>query len=182
MLVWTSSLDSYWNDLALQPIFLPFMHQLARHTVDYQEYQEWYTVGQTLQLGWAGSDDADAVQARSPSGELVEMAHGQGSLLLSLEEPGFYEVQDPPEGFDGPRIIAVNRDPVESDLASMDLEEFELAATAGEAAVAAFGLEDVISPEVAERRQSLWWYLLLMVGLLLGIETIASNRISRTEE
>jgi hypothetical protein len=182
VLVWTSTMDSYWNDLALQPIFLPFMHQVARHTVDYQEYQEWYTVGETLQLRWSGSEDADAVQARSPSRDLVELAQGSGSLLLSLEEPGFYEIQDPPAGLEGPRTIAVNRDPVESDLASMDLEEFELAATTGEPATTASGLEDAVNPEVAERRQSLWWYLLLTVGLLLGIETIASNRISQTEE
>ena len=27
VLVWTSTLDSYWNDLALQPVYLPFVHR-----------------------------------------------------------------------------------------------------------------------------------------------------------
>ncbi len=37
VLVWTSSLDTAWNDLALQPVFLPFLHQLVRHTASHAE-------------------------------------------------------------------------------------------------------------------------------------------------
>jgi hypothetical protein len=36
--------------------------------------------------------------------------------------------------------------------------------------------------EDAERRQSLWWYLLLAGLLLLATETIISNRLSRKEK
>ena len=31
VLVWTSTLDASWTDLALQPVFLPFVHELARY-------------------------------------------------------------------------------------------------------------------------------------------------------
>ena len=30
VLVWTSTLDNFWTDLALQPVYLPFVHQLLR--------------------------------------------------------------------------------------------------------------------------------------------------------
>jgi len=32
VLTWTSSLDSYWNDLALRPVFVPFVHQAMKHS------------------------------------------------------------------------------------------------------------------------------------------------------
>ncbi|MDQ3949359.1 MAG: BatA domain-containing protein, partial [Gemmatimonadota bacterium] len=50
VLVWTSTLDNFWNDLALQPVFLPFVHQLARHTARFAEARPWFTVGETLDL------------------------------------------------------------------------------------------------------------------------------------
>ncbi|MCH7991333.1 MAG: BatA domain-containing protein [Gemmatimonadetes bacterium] len=31
VLVWTTSLDAFWNDLALQPVYLPFVHRLAEY-------------------------------------------------------------------------------------------------------------------------------------------------------
>ena len=31
VLIWTSTLDAFWNDLAVQPVFLPFVHQLVRY-------------------------------------------------------------------------------------------------------------------------------------------------------
>jgi cell division septation protein DedD len=35
--------------------------------------------------------------------------------------------------------------------------------------------------EESERRQSLWWYLLLAGLALLAVETVISNRLSRKE-
>jgi hypothetical protein len=36
--------------------------------------------------------------------------------------------------------------------------------------------------EEAERRQSLWWYLLMTGLLLLAVETVISNHLSRKEK
>jgi hypothetical protein len=36
--------------------------------------------------------------------------------------------------------------------------------------------------EEAERRQSLWWYLLMAGLLLLAVETVISNQLSRKEK
>jgi len=36
--------------------------------------------------------------------------------------------------------------------------------------------------EEAERRQSLWWYLMMTGLLLLAVETVISNRLSRKEK
>ncbi|MGH9336818.1 MAG: VWA domain-containing protein, partial [Vicinamibacteria bacterium] len=45
VLVWTSTLDTFWNDLARQPVFLPFVHQLVKHAASYAEASSWHTVG-----------------------------------------------------------------------------------------------------------------------------------------
>jgi hypothetical protein len=181
VLVWTSTLDNYWNDLALKPVFLPFIHQIARHAVGYREYRNWYTVGETLEFDLPGDFSSDEVTVLAPNGDSVPLIAGSGNLLLPLEEPGFYRLENVPEQWDAPRSIAVNRETEESDLEPLDIEEFLLATSAVEVSAGTSGLESVVLPEVAERRQSIWWYLLLLVGLLMGVEMVVANNLSRSE-
>ena len=35
VVLWTSTLDNYWNDLALKPVYLPLVHQVMRHLATY---------------------------------------------------------------------------------------------------------------------------------------------------
>jgi hypothetical protein len=49
-----------------------------------------------------------------------------------------------------------------------------------DAAGAAAGAAANASPADAERRQRIWWYLLFGALLLMGAETLLSNRLSRT--
>ena len=181
VLAWASTLDTYWNDLALQPVFLPLVHRVAAYTTGYRQSEEAYVVGQSLQLRLPVGTEGRGVTALTPTGETVDTNISEGTLVLALEEPGIYELRDLPENWDGPRTIAVNRDPRESDLTSVDMEEFALAAQAAGPEMSEAGLEGELRPEVIERRQSFWWYLLLVVGLLLGIETVTANRLSRKD-
>ena len=49
VLVLASTLDLVWNDLALKPVFLPFVHQLARQAVELcASSPAWATVGQAV--------------------------------------------------------------------------------------------------------------------------------------
>ncbi len=48
VLAWTSTLDSYWNDFALRPVFVPFLHQAMKHLGHYVEAKPWYTVGEVF--------------------------------------------------------------------------------------------------------------------------------------
>ncbi|MEJ7811887.1 MAG: BatA and WFA domain-containing protein [Gemmatimonadaceae bacterium] len=72
VLIWTSTLDAFWNDLALQPVFLPFVHQLAKYTAGYAEDAPWFTVGQAVDVSGtmattatASAPDSSAVGARA---------------------------------------------------------------------------------------------------------------------
>jgi hypothetical protein len=75
----------------------------------------------------------------------------------------------------------VNLDPAESDLTPLEPREFVAAAT-GRAAVTAAGqsLEHPdLTPEDMEKKQTIWWYLLVGGVLALLTEAVLSNRLSR---
>ncbi len=46
IMAWTSSVDLGWNDLALKPVFLPFVHQVVRTLSGFEERPTALTVGQ----------------------------------------------------------------------------------------------------------------------------------------
>jgi hypothetical protein len=171
VLVWTSTLDSFWNDLALQPVFLPFVHQLVRYLSGYSEQRTSYTAGQVLKVT-AGSGDI----ALTPSGARIPLVGG--GALLELDEQGFYEVRREEPIAAEPGVLAVNPDPAESDLATFDPAELVLAvAPEGDADGArAAGAAGAITGEDWERRQGIWWYLMAGVFLLLIAEGFVANR------
>ena len=75
----------------------------------------------------------------------------------------------------------MNIDPAESDLTPIDTSELVAAATghATQTATAATTAAE-LTPEEAEKRQNLWWYLLMGGLALLVAELIVANRLSQT--
>ena len=181
VLLWASTLDLSWSDFPLKPVFLPFIHRTVRHLAAYSEPAPWVTVGQVLDASF-GSGAAARPRGRvvlSPSGRRVAV-DDEGSEVLELTEQGFYEVRGQ-AGDSDVTVVASNVDPGESDLSAMDPKEIVAAAVgpvdAGQASAAA-GVPQ--TPESQERSQPLWWYLLCAGILLLGADTILSNRLSKT--
>jgi hypothetical protein len=184
VIVWTSTLDDSWTDIGLKPIFLPLVHQLARYLSHYEPATSWFTVGQVLDLAARAKGHADRIVV-TPSGERISQpGAGEGNEgLLELNEQGIYEVRTPGAATTArPEALAVNLDPSESDLTAMDPAEL-VAAVTGHATLASAQAEpQEMTREEAERRQSLWWYLLMAGLLLLAVETVISNRLSRKEK
>jgi hypothetical protein len=185
VIVWTSTLDDTWTDIAVKPIFLPLVHQLARYLAHYEAATSWYTVGQVLDLTARGKGRADRV-VMTPSGERQnKTSAGEGAEgLLELNEQGIYEVRMAVASNGRPEAIAVNLDPAESDLTAMDPRELVAAVTghASQASIQQPAAPQEMTREESERRQSLWWYLLLAGLFLLGMETLIANRLSRKEK
>jgi len=175
VLVWTSSIDTAWNDLALQPVFLPFLHQLARYSASHTESPAAHTVGEALDLSREAALQKDGATTLAPSGERSRLP--AGSKGLELTEPGFYEVR---ASAGGPalQVAAVNVDRAESDLAAMDPEELAGAVTHLGRGASATRTEPALTTEEQESRQALWQYLLMAAFLLLATETVLSNRLS----
>jgi Mg-chelatase subunit ChlD len=180
VIVLTTTLDDSWNDLELKPVYLPLVHQLVRYIAQYEQSTSWATVGQVVDLATLLKSKADRVVV-SPDGERRTIGANEPSIL-ELTEHGAYEIRLASAPSARPERIAVNIDPAESDLTPMDTGELVAAAT-GRAtqALAAADAATPLTPEDAEKRQNLWWYLLLAGLALLVAELIVANRLSQRE-
>ncbi|HEX2167623.1 MAG TPA: BatA and WFA domain-containing protein [Longimicrobiales bacterium] len=169
-LVWGSTLDSYWTNLALEPIYLPLMHQIVKRAAGFTPARPWSTAGQIVDV--AVADDVPLV-VNTPAGGRIEIA--AANTLVALEEQGFYEVREARAGGSTLREHAVNVDVAESDLSVVDPTELVSALTAT-ASDTRRNASVSLAPEEQEKRQALWWYLLLVVFALLAAEAVLANR------
>jgi hypothetical protein len=170
-LVWGSTLDSYWTNLALEPVYLPLVHQIVKRAAGFEPARQWSTAGQIVDVG-AGA--GDGVVVNTPEGARIDVA--ADNTLITLDEQGFYEVREARAGGSTLREHAVNVDVSESDLATVDPAEFVAALTvAGEPAQAG---PATLAPAEQEKQQALWWYLLIVVFALLTAEAVYANRRS----
>ncbi len=186
-LLWASTLDNFWNDLVLKPVFVPFVHRVVTYLADYTETPPWLTVGQvvdaSLRVQQADSEApstasptaAPALIALAPSGTRIETAEDRG--LIELEEQGFYEIRDRASASETAAVLAANLDIAESDLTAIDPRELALSISGGSATSDARGPAEELSPQEQERRQAVWWYLLVAGILLLAVETVLANRL-----
>ena len=192
VVVFASTADIFWNDLPLRPIYVPFVHQVARYTGTYTDVRPWFTAGQVLDVGRtaeqldgnaagpssAPGEAADYV-AESPSGATLRPTPSDDGYLIELDEQGFYAIRRAGGPSGSAKPIAVNVDVAESNLAKLDPQELVAAVAPKTAAGQAGSLGAPPTAEEQERRQTLWWYLLVGALMLLGAETILSNRLSR---
>ena len=178
VLVWASSLDLQWNDLAVKPIFLPFVHQLARYLAGYREPEPWLTVGEVLDPARTLASHANEIRTVvSPSGQRISL-DPEGGDVVELLEQGFYELREQATGAGPSATVAANVDLSESDLTPMDPKE--IVAAVGGGGNGAPGSETAeMSDATREATQRIWWYLLFAAALLLGAETVLGNRLSR---
>ena len=163
-------------------MYLPLVHQFTRYLSQYEQTSYWSTVGQVVDLATAFKARADRV-VMTPGGERLRMAASDPGIL-ELNEHGLYEIRSASNGSGRPDRIAVNLDPAESDLTPLDPSELVAAVTgrATPSAVAAAEKPAELTAEEAERRQGVWWYLLIAGLVLLAAETVVANQLSRSGE
>jgi hypothetical protein len=179
VLMWTSTLDTVWSDLALKPVFVPFVHRVIRYLGAYKEPKPWRTVGDVVDPGLqAPSRGSDVSRvALTPSGSRISL-DGDGPEVLELAEQGFYEFRAQSRDSEAPVVVvASNVDLSESDLTAVDPKEIEAAAM-GRAGGEAAGPSAPPTDEAQESAQRVWWYLLFAGLLLLAAENIVANRLT----
>jgi len=190
LIVWASTIDSYWTNFPLQPVFLPFVHQLGKHAGRYADPRPWFVAGDVLDLsrhgelttpftGGRAADSAASLIVESPAGVRERATPSGVGHLVRLKEQGFYELRGPNTPVGSGRPIAVNVDPAESDLSHLDPQDIVVAVTAVPGQAVPGADLNPSTPQDQERRQRIWWYLLIVALLILGGETLLSNRLSR---
>ena len=118
----------------------------------------------------------------TPSGERVSLTDNGRPAFVELGEQGFYTVRLTGERDTAkPLTVAVNIDPAETDLTAMDPVEF-VAKVTGRADAATASKDKAptdVAPADAEKRQGIWWYLLLLGAGVLVLEAWLANRLSK---
>ena len=184
VLLWTSSLDLQGNDLPLKAVFLPFVHRMVTTLASYTERPSWLKVGDVLEAGRAAPVPGASRQVQprvvlTPSGERV-MLDGEGPDVLELAEQGFYEVRAQGRDSAPPMTVASNVDLSESDLTPMDPEEVKAGVLGRADGAVPAGTNVSTTDQEQEKNQRVWWYLLFAGIVILGLETLVGNRISRS--
>jgi hypothetical protein len=184
VLVWTSTLDLQGNDLPLKSVFLPFLHRMVTTLASYSERPSWLTVGDVLEPARPAPVPGAARQVTprvvlTPAGERITL-DGEGPDVLELAEQGFYEVRGQGRDAAPPMTVASNVDLGESDLTPMDPQELVAGATGRAGGAAPAGANQTPTDPEQERNQRIWWHLLFAGVVILGLETLVGNRISRS--
>jgi hypothetical protein len=180
VIAWTTTLDNSWNDVPIRPVYLPLVQQLVKYLARYEQPSSWLTVGQVVDLSALLKTRADRT-VMTPSGDRIRVPASEPGIL-ELNEQGIYEIRTGSSATARPDRIAVNLDPAESDLTPLDPDELVASVTGHAVQTTAQAQAPVeMTAEEAEKRQGIWWYLLVGGLLLLAAEMAVSNVLSRNE-
>jgi Aerotolerance regulator N-terminal/von Willebrand factor type A domain len=172
VILFASSLDLEWNNLALQGLFLPFVHETLRHLVQENPKQRAYQVGDVMNLDPAGT--AQSIEATDAAGNALQFTNESFSTTALI--PGMMSAV-----IDGnPVNYAVNTIPEESNFSRTPVANL---------------YDQIINPdtepnqsrevrtaqliEELERPQRVWWWILCLTMLLIVAEAFVANRTYR---
>ncbi|GJM12677.1 MAG: hypothetical protein DHS20C12_10800 [Pseudohongiella sp.] len=172
VILFASSLDLEWNNLALQGLFLPFVHETLRHLVQQNPKQRAYQVGDSLDLDPSGT--AESIEATDSAGNTIQFSND--NFVTIAATPGLINAR-----VDGNSIdFAVNGIPEESNFDRTPVANL---------------YDQIINPdtepnqsrevrtaqliEELERPQRVWWWILCLTMLLILAEALVANRTYR---
>ena len=171
-MLFASSMDLAWNNLPLQGLFLPFVHETLRHLVQPEFRQRAYQVGDSFSLDPTGS--SVSVSATDPFGEPITISNdGQ---VITAEAPGMITATA-----DGRSMVyAVNILPSESNFARTAVASlYDQIINPDTNPVQSSAVRTAQLIEELEQPQRLWWWLLALVMLLVVAEVLVANRTYR---
>ena len=178
VVMFTTSAEASWNNLALTPVFPMLMQQII-HYLAGREYESPRIVGDSLSLAYTEQPDASNAVFVTPSGETLTVPvrkyrNQYVAMLESSQEAGFYEARVSVQSPGTP--IAVNVDTRESTVSC--LSESELAANLEGSNVTLVAKEQdlVSSIEASRTSKSSWRFFMMACLLVLLIESLVADR------
>jgi len=172
VILFASTMDLEWNNLPLQGLFLPFVHETLRHLVQPPIKQRAYQIGDSFSI--ALNEQPNAVEAQGPRGDPLEFL--DDSYVVNAATPGLIRAT-----VDGvPQNYAVNIIPEESRFAKTAVSNiYDMIINPDTEPFQSREVRTAQLIEELERPQRIWWWILSLVVLLLLTETVVANRTYR---
>ncbi len=172
VILFASAMDLEWNNLPLQGLFLPFIHETLRHLVQSDLKQRAYSIGDTFSLDISG--EADLVSARNPRGQ--QIVFDNRNYIVEAALPGFIEANVDGES----TLFAINPDPEESDFSRRPAEDlFDSIINPDTNPIKSRETQNAQLASELEKSQRIWWWILILVVGLILIESFIANRTYR---
>lgn len=171
VLLFASSLDLEWNNLALQGLFLPFVHETLRHLVRSEAGQSAYEIGDSINLAQFVSDAEVVVQ--DANGRSVSL---EANNLQRATSPGLFTATSGAVS----RRYAVNILPEESNFTRVATSTlYDAVVNPDTSPLQSREAQTAQLIEELENPQRLWWWILTLVMVLLLVEVLVANRTYR---
>ena len=171
VLLFASSLDLEWNNLALQGLFLPFVHETLRHLVRSEAGQSAYEIGDSINPAQFVSDADVAVQ--DANGRSVSL---EANNLQRATSPGLFTATSGAVS----RRYAVNILPEESNFTRVATSTlYDAVVNPDTSPLQSREAQTAQLIEELENPQRLWWWILTLVMVLLLVEVLVANRTYR---
>ena len=172
VMLFASTLDLEWNNLALQGLFLPFVHQTLRHLVQPESKQRAYQVGDNFSL--VPSGEAISVSATDTNGQDINFSNDE--FMITATTPGLITVE-----VDGNiERYAVNILPEESNFIRITVSTlYDSIINPDTNPIQSREVQTAQLIEELERPQRIWWWILSLVMLLVIAEAVIANRTYR---
>lgn len=172
VILFASAMDLEWNNLALQGLFLPFVHETLRHLVQPESKQRAYEIGDNFTLDPSGQ--ATQVEARSPTGE--PLVFNNDNFVVTATTPGL--IQAIIDGISD--SYAVNILPEESNFSRVAVASlYDMIINPDTEPNQSREVRTAQLIEELERPQRIWWWILCLVMLMVLVEASIANRTYR---
>ena len=171
VLLFASSLDLEWNNLALQGLFLPFVHETLRHLVQSEVRQRAFSVGDSI--NFSSVDPGTDVAVTNSDNQQLSLAENN---VLIASAPGILTAIVG----DSSSRYAVNILPEESNFSRLPPSTlYDAVVNPDTSPVQSRAVQTAQLIEELERPQRVWWWILGLVMLLLLAEAVIANRTYR---
>jgi hypothetical protein len=179
VVMFTTSAEANWNNMALTPVFPMLMQQAVTYLVG-REFEQPRVVGDSLSLSYTEQPNASDAVFDTPSRNTIDVPVREYrsqyvAMLENSQEAGFYVARVSVQSPGLP--IAVNVDTRESDVAC--LHETELRTVLDDTGIAIATSEAELLSEIESVRtgQSSWRFFMLMGLTFLIAESLFADRL-----
>lgn len=179
----SASLEANISNLATAPGFIRLSHRVIDYLADREPVVETYQRGDVIDLArHAGAFSSGGLwrTALAESGAVIETPSGRqlkitpGKAFYRPAEIGIHQARLSSANADT-IAIAVNQDPVESELKRLSNDEFKKRVLSRSWPQQK---QDVIAVERQSEPGGLWRWLLIIAALLFIVETVMANRLT----